>query len=353
MLKSDYPYESLADLPGVAFQTMRRMILAQAENAKLEVLEDEPDRLTVATAHGLVGLRPGAEAEAAGMVAARDARWLFVMKNAVVQQMRMAMPDVAASMRWSNGDVEGSLPANFQFVRTISVEALGRVFLRVTLEGEDMSAHGDDAIHFRLVQPPKDAAPEWPSVAANGSIDWPVGPGAPHRPVYTARSVDHAANTLVTDVYIHEGGRTTTWAQEAMRGSRDRSVVGLVGPSGGGLLRADRVLMATDETGFPAAARLMENLPPDATGEVILEAADGEDCDYPLTIPSGMTVRWLARSRGECLADSVLEALPAHAGAHVWFAGEKQDARRIRDAAKNADWDQKQLRVSGFWTARA
>ncbi|MEM6662171.1 MAG: siderophore-interacting protein [Pseudomonadota bacterium] len=353
MTHPTYPHESLADLPGVAFPALRQMILTQATNAKLKVLEDAPGCLTVETAHGLIGLRPGTSAETAGMVAATDERWLFVMKNAVVQQMRMAMPEVAEVMRWSDGDAEGSLPANFQFMRVLAVEDLGPVFLRVTLEGEDLSAHGDASIHFRLVQPPKDAEPEWPSVAANGSIKWPDGPGAPHKPVYTTRSLDHASRTLVTDVFIHEGGRTTEWAREAQRGERGRNVVGLVGPSGGGILDADNVLMATDETGFPAAARLLENLPDSATGDLLLESEHGEECGYPFEAPSGIRLHWLARARGDRLLDAAMEAMPAHPDAHVWFAGEKQDARQLRDAAKAAGREPGKLRISGFWSGPA
>ncbi|MEM6490030.1 MAG: siderophore-interacting protein, partial [Pseudomonadota bacterium] len=113
----DYTHEALADLPGVAFAAMRQMILAQARASNLAVLEDSAGHLTVETAHGLIGLRPGAVAETAGMVAARDARWLFVMKNAVVQQMRHVLPDVAEAMRWSDGAAAGTLPPNFQFMR--------------------------------------------------------------------------------------------------------------------------------------------------------------------------------------------------------------------------------------------
>ena len=351
MSHPDYTHEALADLPGVAFSAMRQMILAQATAANLTILEDKSGRLTVETAHGLIGLRPGTAVETAGMVAARDPRWLFVMKNAVIQQMRTVLPDVAEAMRWSNGDVAGNLPPNFQFVRVRDVALLGPVFLRVTLEGEDMSAHGDDAIHFRLVLPPTHVEPEWPSVAPNGSTDWPDGPGAPHRPVYTARYVDHGANTLVTDVFLHDGGRTTIWAQEVMAGERGRSVVGVVGPSGGGLLKADRVLLASDETGFPAAARLLEGLPEGATGEVFLEAEEGATCDYPIVAPAGVLLHWLSRSRGESLIEAALAALPDYAGASVWFAGEQQDARRLRDAAKAAGWRPTDLRISGFWKA--
>jgi len=351
MSHADYAHEALADLPGVPFSAMRQMILARASESNFPVLEDTSGRLTVETAHGLVGLRSGRSAETAGMVAARDPRWLFVIKDAVVQQIRLVLPDVADAIRWSDGGAAGTLPPNFQFARVRDVVPLGSVFLRVTLEGEDFSSYGDDAIHFRLVQPPEDAEPEWPSVAPNGSTRWPDGPGAPHRPVYTARQVDHGANTLVTDVFVHEGGRTTTWARDAMAGGLGRGVVGLVGPAGGGLLDAGRVLIASDETGFPAVARFLENLPEGATGEVLLEAQEGAACDYPVAVPDGMSLRWLARARGERLRDAALEALPRHAGAQLWFAGERGDARALRDAAKAAGWAPKSLRISGFWNA--
>ncbi|MEM9047486.1 MAG: siderophore-interacting protein [Pseudomonadota bacterium] len=353
MRPTAYAHEAQADLPGVAFAAMRQVILAQAKASKLSVLEDAAGRLTVETAHGLIGLRPGQAAETAGMVAATDLRWLFIMKNAVVQQMRHLMPDVAEAMRWSDGDVAGSLPPNFQFMRVVEVAPLGPVFLRVTLEGEDLSSYGDSAIHFRLVQPPAgDVAPQWPTVAANGSTVWPDGPGAPHKPVYTARSVDHAANRLVTDVFIHEGGQTTGWARAVMAGARGRRVVGLVGPSGGGLLAADRVLMASDETGFPAAARLLENLADSATGTLLLEAEEGARCAYPIAAPPGIALRWLARSQGENLGQAALDALPDHTDAKIWFAGEQQQARRLRDTAKAAGLAPADLRISGFWKAQ-
>lgn len=349
MTHPDFPLEAQTDLPGVSFSAMRQMILAHAASAKLTVLEDEGSQLTVQTAHGLVGLRSGRETAVAGMVASSDPHWLFVMKNAVISQMRAALPDVADAMRWSDGGATGGLPPNFMFVRARSVVPLGPVFLRVTLEGENVSAHGDDSIHFRLVQPPVEGVCEWPSMAANGSIVWPDGPGAPHKPVYTTRFADHGANTLVTDVFLHEGGRTTEWARELMEGTRGRTVVGVVGPSGGGLLQADQVLMATDETGFPAAARLLENLSARARGLVLLEAENGADCAYPIAAPEGIEMRWLARARGETLAEATLAALPHFATAKIWFAGERADASRVRAAAKAAGFENDNLRISGFW----
>lgn len=349
MPRSVYVHEAHADLPGVAFGVMRTTIIAQARANRLEILEDADSRLTVETAHGLIGLRPGRDTETAGMVAARNELWLFVMKNAVLARMRQIMPDVAELMRWSGSSSEGTLPPNFQFVRVQSVVELGPAFLRVILEGEDLSQHGDQAIHFRLVQPPERTEARWPTLALNGSIDWPEGPGTPHKPVYTARSVDYTNNTLVTDIFVHEGGQTTLWAQQLLSGDRSRSVVGLLGPSGGGLFKAQKVLMATDETGFPAAARILENLPHGVTGELLLEAEFGDACNYPISAPAGIALRWLARARGERLADATLAAIQHHVGAKIWFAGERGHAQRVRDAAKSAGWDAADLRVSGFW----
>lgn len=349
MTHPDYTLEATSDLPGVAFSAMRQIILAQAKAGQLEVLDDETDRLTVKTAHGLIGLRPGQSAETAGMVAANDQRWLFVMKNAVLMQMKHLMPEVAENMRWSDGDYAGALPPNFQFVRVKEVTQLGPVFLRAKLEGEDLSSHTIASIHFRLVQPPKDVEPQWPSLAPNGSTKWPDEPFTLHRPVYTTRSIDYDTNTLLTDIYIHDGGRTTDWAKEVMGGDRGRRVVGLMGPSGGGVIDADSVLMASDETGFPAAARILENLPEGATGTVYLEAEHGAECEYPVEAPPGVSIEWLARAKGEKLVDATLAAMPAPGETKVWYAGERSDAREVREAAKAAGWEPHSLRVSGFW----
>lgn len=242
-----------------------------------------------------------------------------------------------------------SLPPNFTFVQVREVIQLGPVFLRATLEGDDLSSHGDDSIHFRLAQPPIGTDPVWPSVAANGSVVWADGPGAIHKPVYTTRSVDHQTNRLITDIFIHEGGRTTEWAMQLLEGDNARRLVGLVGPSGGGLMPADKVLMASDETGFPAAARILENLPDGATGQVFLEAEKGAECDYPIETPAGVTLTWLSRAKGERLLDFALTALPQHSASKIWFAGEREDARKLRDEAKALGREAGDLRISGFW----
>ncbi|MEM6847693.1 MAG: siderophore-interacting protein [Pseudomonadota bacterium] len=351
MADLNHPFEALADLPGASFAAVRLMIMAQAKSSGLTVFEDAHQALTIGTPQGLVGLRSGTTCDVAVIVSAHDNRALFSLEGAVVAQISQVMPDVANTLRWSDNTAQRTLPPNFQFMRATRVEAIGSAFLRVTLAGDDVSAHQDKSIHFRLVLPPEGQIPTWPSVAPNGSIAWPDGEMALHRPVYTARAVDHDNHTIEVDVFVHEGGRVTQWARGLEVGDLERSVIGLVGPSGGGLLDADHVLMASDETGFPAVARLLEGLPASATGTLLLEAEHGAACQYPLPANHGLSVHWLARKRGERLCEATLSSLGAHADAALWFAGERADAKRVRDRAKELGVPQDRLRVSGFWRA--
>lgn len=344
------PPEALADLYSTTFEAMQTWMRAHAAAAALAVLEDTRDRLTVQTAQGVIGLRRGTQTDVAIMVGARDARWLHMMKSAMVHELRARLPQGVEALRWSDAVAAGGLPPNFQFVTVIGAEALGSAFIRLTLQGEDFSSHDADAIHFRLMVPRKGVAPVWPHVAANGATVWPDGPGAPDRPVYTTRHLDHAANIMVTDVFVHDGGHTAAWAQELLEGERARAVVGLVGPSGAGVLQADHVLMASDETGFPAAARILEALPKGASGTMLLEAKHGAACGYPIKAPPSIDLRWLARSHGDSLAEATIAALPDHSGAVFWYAGEKADAQAVRDVAKAIGWDRHRLRASGFWS---
>lgn len=348
-----FPSEASADLPGVAFGPMRQVLLHQVSEHGLTLREDAPGRLTVETSHGLIGLRAGDHRAVAGHVAARDSRDLFVMKSAVVEQLRTVFPDAAEAMRWSDVAGDPVEPPNFQRTRVLSVARLGRSFLRMRLQAVDLSAYDDASIHFRFVLPPPGVAPEWPTVAPNGSTRWPAGPAAPHKPVYTVRHADVATATLEVDIFEHDGGRATDWARGIMAGTDDRRIVGMVGPGGGGLVDAQTTLIATDETGFPAAARIVEGLPEGARAEVILESGHGTACDYPFAGRAGVHIRWLDRSRGDSLRDAALAALSRHPDSVIWFAGERDAARDIRAAARAAGLGPKTLRISGFWSSAA
>ncbi len=349
MLQDHYPFTSQTDLRGATFAAMREVCLGWAKSDGLSFTENGDDHLAVETSRGMVELRSVKETGLNCTVAAKDVRALFMVKSTVVSQVQAQMPAVAAEMQWTDGEVADPLPANFQFMRCTKIEQLGPVFLRATLEGDDVSSYGEDSIHFRLLQPSTEAETEWPTVAPNGSAKYSDGPGAPHKPVYSVRAVDYEKGQIVTDIFLHEGGKTMEWVEEVQSGSSDRDVIGIIGPMGGGVVSAKRSLMCSDETGFPAAARILENLPVDAVGDVFLEAEDGEACGYPFKFPKDMNVTWLKRADGDRLLDAAMAACPNYKGDSIWFAGEKEQARLLREATKDADHPSDTLRISGFW----
>ncbi|MEM6762318.1 MAG: siderophore-interacting protein [Pseudomonadota bacterium] len=345
--REEYPLEATAALPGLAFGPMRSIMLRAANQLSLPVIEDEEERILISTAHGLVGLRQGEGPSALVTVAAVDARWLFVMKGGVVDQLSHMFPDVAKGLRWSDAALSNGLPPNFQFAKVKGVEAVGTAFLRVRIGADDFSRYGTDAIHFRLVLPPPGAAKvEWPTVGENGATVWPSGGNALHRPVYTTRFVDAGTGTMDFDVFIHEGGRVTKWARE----HRPNAVVGIVGPGGGGIPRTSHIIMHSDETGFPAVARILDALPEDATGLVTLLSNDGEGCAYPFTAPSGVGLTWLKRGPDTSFAADAIAAQEAHPEHFAWFAGRKADAQKVRAAYKARGADAERAYIAGYWS---
>lgn len=85
--------------------------------------------------------------------------------------------------------------------------------------------------------------------------------------------------------------------------------------------------IASDEAGFPDAARLLENLPESASGEIIHGPEHSALCDCPTEAPSGIEVRWFARSEDKVLGDAARAALPGHAVSKIWFSSERGKAK--------------------------
>lgn len=305
------------------------------------------------TAIGDIVLKLGGAAASLTVLSDTPER-LHMLRDTVMGLVAGLSPELAQGLVWSGEAMSGLAPPNFRRVRAISAHRLSPSFYRVRLEGEDLAVFARTGLHFRLVLPPKGlVAPQWPTVGENGQTVWPEGEAALHRPVYTTRWIDPEAGLLDFDVFIHEGGRTSDWAAALVDCDESRAEVGIIGPGGGWIPEQRRLLLAGDETALPAIARILEGLPAEAEGVAhILAATKGDHA--VLETQSRVEPRWRFRDEGApSLCETVMaDDPPKGEDALVWFAGEKAEARRLRDHLRDTvGVDKAGFRAAGYWSA--
>lgn len=239
---------------------------------------------------------------------------------------------------------------------------------RVTLTGAQLDAHElaggvrqrafvstgfDDDI--RLFFPyPGETEPVLPAVK-DGGISFPKERKVLAK-AYTVRSYDPATRELDVDFVRHGVGVATTWAYRARPGDR----VHIAGPSvslglPGGL---DWMLVAGDETALPAIARLLDELPADARGQVFIEIAEDAHRQELRGLP-GVDVSWLPRNGAEAgatslLLDAVRGASWWDGDAFAWIAGEQATVRDLRrHLIEDRGLDKTRIDFTGYWKRQA
>ncbi|GGX68164.1 siderophore-interacting protein [Tateyamaria omphalii] len=329
-----------SDIEGMGFSAMRMLMLNEAAEHELPVLQEEANQLRIQSDYGVFGIarrdRNGFRLE----VEADGVSNLHVLRDSLVAHISHVQPDVAAQIAWSDTVQSGLRPPNFQFAEIKTTTRLCASFQRVTLTLSKPDGFGDHVIHFRFVLPRlDDSAPEWPTLASNGSTRWPAGAKALHRPVYTARA--HRGDEIDVDVFVHAGGRTSEWAVAAAPGTS----VALVGPGGGGILDACRVVLAGDETAYPAVSRIIDGLPEGAQGRVILLNHSGQR-DYPIPCHDGLTVDWVEPPD---FVSTVSAAASDCADGYLWIAAEAGHINALRTSDQILRHPKSQRYVSAYW----
>ena len=224
--------------------------------------------------------------------------------------------------------VDTALPVASPFrmfhVRVAALQRLCPSLLRVTFTGDDLDRFADNGFDQRIkFFLPLEGAPYSDLVDLGRSADWyghwralPEERRHPMR-TYTARWVRPAPRELDVDIVLHgDAGPASRWASNAQVGD-ELVVMGPnadhVGPHGGvdfvPPARTDRLLIAGDETALPAIAGIVERLPRDARGEVLVEMPYTDD-RLPLDAPEGVHVHWLGRD-GRAHGDLLVPAVQA------------------------------------------
>lgn len=213
---------------------------------------------------------------------------------------------------------------------------------QVTFGGGDLvdfAPAGPDTFLYLLLAPPGrtelgiDQSFTWEAHARMAEEDKPVGA------YYTVRRWRPEAAEIDVLMVLHDdhgpdtpGGHASRWAEQAAVGDK----VALWGPrtaydppEG-----TEHWVLVADETGLPAVAVIIEQLPEGATAEVLAEvdnAAEHQD----LPARDGVQVRWLYRDSARpgttsLLSDAALELPAFDRRTYVWGGGESRTMTRIR-----------------------
>jgi NADPH-dependent ferric siderophore reductase len=185
--------------------------------------------------------------------------------------------------------------------------------VRVTLTGDDLGRfeHRGFDQWFRLAVPVDDHArfDNLPSrFATGGYLRYLTLPKAT-RPVirsYTVRAFRPEVRELDVDFVCHGSvGVAGPWAQEVEPGTE---VAFIDQGCGWAPVPSDWTLLVADESGLPAVAGILRDMPRDAVGHAVVELPDADDAQE-VDAPAGMTVHWLPRGAADRVGDRALTHL--------------------------------------------
>lgn len=131
------------------------------------------------------------------------------------------------------------------------------------------------------------------------------------RPVirnYTVRAFRPAERELDIDFVVHgDAGVAAPWSRSVQPGT---PVAFIDQGCGYSPVPADRQLLVADETGLPAVAGILRDMPRDSVGDAIIEIPDLADAQET-GAPEGMAVHWVVRPSGSRPGVTALDTLRA------------------------------------------
>lgn len=192
-----------------------------------------------------------------------------------------------------------------------------------------------------------------PNLAIRLEVETPAGQRPVSR-VYTVRSFDEARSLVEIDFVLHEDDSPAMrWLNAATVGS----VIQLIGPRPHfvpDFAAGKKVAMFADETGIPALFSILQAWQPGIRGVAHVETADpAAFAELPRV--QDVELHLLLRGAGEApgTTDRLLEAAKAIADPEnwiVWAAGERQEARFIRDYfTMERGLPKSHAQVVGYW----
>jgi NADPH-dependent ferric siderophore reductase len=226
---------------------------------------------------------------------------------------------------------------------------------RITLAGGDLATFapiGPDTFCYVLLPPPGsdtltiDQTFTWEQHAQMPPGERPVGA------YYTVRSWRPDVAELDMLFVLHGDGPASSWAARARRGDP----VALWGPRSGFHPPPDVtwLLLAADETGLPAVAAILEQLPPGMAARVFAEVSNRDE-HQPLPERPDIVVTWLHRDGRPAgattlLADAVAASTWPTGIPYVWGGGESHAMTAVRHHVRDVrGLDRAHVSLVAYW----
>ena len=252
--------------------------------------------------------------------------------------------------------------ATMLVAEVLRAERVTPTMMRVTLGGGALSAFEPMGFDqwFRLFLPARSDAETSYALPAKinllGYMQYLAMPKAtrPAMRNYTVRQFRPAERELDIDFVAHgDNGPASRWAAAARVGDTvallDQGT--MFSPVDG----TDWHLLVGDESGLPAIAGILRDMPRDATGHAFIEIPDPADAQ-PVDAPAGVEVHWLPREHSDrpgALAIRTVQAFDLPAGSvYAFLVGEQSLPTQLRRwLVTERGVPKANVTFSGFWRA--
>ncbi|MDZ7922745.1 MAG: siderophore-interacting protein [Marinagarivorans sp.] len=209
---------------------------------------------------------------------------------------------------------------------------------RIRLSGDNLLGFPADknGSHIKVFIPRAGQnAPQLPWLE-NNTILWPPADQKPITRTYSVRHYCPVQNILDVEFVLHGAHSPASgWAQAAKLGDQ----IGIAGPGGPDplLAPADWHFCMGDLTALPAISALLENMPANAQGHVLIHIENASE-KFSLAAPQGVAVQWLvtpiSHAKAKLLAAFTALNIPAKGSRSAFVAGENGCVVALREALR-------------------
>lgn len=233
----------------------------------------------------------------------------------------------------------------------LEVAGLNPVMTRVVLGGAGLAGYPTTGLTdewFRLMIPEPGTSGQLPEIRGD---TYAFADPQPQPRWYTVRRWDGDRTELTVDLVVHAHGAATEWVRQVRTG--DRIVVGQPQGRYEPPADVDWQLIIADQTGLPAASRIIENLPAGRTAIAVLEGPN-VDAEPVLQTTGELTQHWVVHPEPALEVSPLAAAtrsltLPPGRG-YVWMAGESASCRDVRKYFRHElGWRSEAYDIVGYW----